>query len=186
MKSSYSEIVFQWYESLKTPFMNFLAKNFVLRYDDIMDIYAEVWISVRENICKGNVQSGTKWKAYIFKMGWNKASNMALRRPSLTSIDDERFDRERFEREYTEGKEAETSIYEDPELQSVLSTELSYIPDPCNKVLKLYYFDELSMGEIADIMNYKGARTAITTKTRCMEKLKTRVLDEARRIGIIQ
>ncbi len=70
-------------------------------------------------------------------------------------------------------------------MQEILAAELSYIPDPCNKILKLYYFDELSMKEIAESMNYSSSRSAITTKNRCMDKLKTRVMDAVRRLGIL-
>lgn len=185
MEDEYDEIVRQWYEEIKPYFINHLRKSFNLDYDGIMDIYISVWMDVRDNIKKGKVAQGTKWKAYILKMGWYQANKTATRKPRIPSIDDESFDRAKFEREYQEQKEAETSIYEDPDMQAVLAAELSYIPDPCNKILKLYYFDQLSMTEIADSMNYNSSRSAITTKNRCMERLRNRVLNAVRRLGII-
>ena len=52
------------------------------------------------------------------------------------SADEEIFNRKQFEYEQGARKLAEyyTSVYEDPELQAVLGAELSYIPDPCNKI----------------------------------------------------
>lgn len=186
MAFNYDNIVHEFFEELKPLFVNYLRKNFNLDYDEIMSIYTEVWIDVRSNIIRGRVEPGTKWKAYILKMGWYQANNIATRRPrDIDSYDDETFNRDEFERKYTEEKAAETSIYEDPEMQAVLAAELSYIPDPCNKILKLYYFDELSMKEIADSMNYSNSRSAITTKNRCMEKLKARVVNAVRRLGIL-
>ena len=186
MAFDYDNIVHEFFEELKPLFVNYLRKNFNLDYDEIMSIYTEVWIDVRSNIIRGRVEPGTKWKAYILKMGWYQANNIATRRPrDIDSYDDETFNRDEFERKYTEEKAAETSIYEDPEMQAVLAAELSYIPDPCNKILKLYYFDELSMKEIADSMNYSNSRSAITTKNRCMEKLKARVVNAVRRLGIL-
>lgn len=185
MEYEYDDIVHQWFEELKPLFINYLRKNFTLDYDEIMNIYADVWMDVRDNIRRGNVEPGTKWKAYILKMGWYQANKLTSRRPHIPSIDDETFDQAKFEQEYLKEKEAETSIYEDPDMQAVLAAELSYIPDPCNKILKLYYFDELSMTEIADTMNYSGPNTAKTTKNRCMEKLRARVLNAVKRLGII-
>jgi RNA polymerase sigma factor, sigma-70 family len=185
MEYVYNDIVRQWYEELKPLFMNYLRKNYPLDYDEIMNIYTNVWMDVRDNIRRGKVEPGTKWKAYILKMGWYQASKITQRRPLHDSMDDDTFNRDKFEQEYTEQKEAETSIYEDPEMQAVLTAELSYIPDPCNKILKLYYFDDLSMTEIAESMNYSSSRSAITTKNRCMEKLRSRVLNTVRRLGII-
>lgn len=187
MPYEYNDIVRQFFEELKPLFVNYLRKNFTLDYDEIMDIYTDVWIDVRNNITRGRVETGTKWKAYILKMGWNQANKKATRRPrDIDSYDDdENFNRDEFEKKYTEEKAAETSIYEDPDMQAVLAAELSYIPDPCNKILKLYYFDELSMKEIADSMNYSTSRSAITTKNRCMDKLKARVVNAVRCLGIL-
>ena len=41
------------------------------------------------------------------------------------------------------------------------------------------------MKEIADSMNYSSSRSAITTKNRCMDKLKARVLNTVRYLGIL-
>lgn len=182
----YDNIVNKFYEELKPLFVNYLRKNFRLDYDQIMDIYSEVWMDVRSNILRGRVEAGTKWKSYILRMGWNQACKIVARRPrDIESYDDENFNRDDFESKYTEERAADTSIYEDRELQAVLAAELSYIPDPCNKILKLYYFEELSMSEIADTMNYSSPRSAITTRHRCMEKLRMRVVNTARYLGII-
>ena len=186
MPYDYNDIVRQFYEELKPLFINYLRKNFNISYDEIMDIYTDVWIDVRNNIIHGRVDANTHWKAYILRMGWNQANKKATRRPQdIDSYDDETFNRDEFEKKYTEEKIAETSIYEDPDMQAVLAAELSYIPDPCNKILKLYYFDNLSMKEIADSMNYSSSRSAITTKNRCMDKLKARVLNTVRYLGIL-
>ena len=186
MSYEYNNTVHEFFEELKPLFVNYLRKNFPLTYDEIMDIYTDVWIDVRSNIKRGKVEKGTKWKAYILKMGWYQANKIVTRRPGdVSSFDDEKFNRGAFEKEYTEQWAAEISVYEDPDLQAVLAAELSYIPDPCNKILKLYYFDDLSMKQIADAMNYNSSRSAITTKNRCMDKLKERVKNAVRRLGIL-
>ncbi len=103
------------------------------------------------------------------------------------SVDEENFNRKQFEYEQGARKldEYYTSVYENPELQAVLVAELNYIPDPCNKILKMYYFDEFSMTEIAEAMNYRSSSSAKTTKKRCMDKLKARVKNAVRRLGIL-
>lgn len=185
MPYDYNEIVHNYYEEIKPLFINYLRKSFPLDYDDIMNIYNDVWVDVRENIMSGKVCEGTKWRAYILRMGWYQANNMVERRPNTDSLDDESFNRAQFDREYAADKESDKSIYEDPDMQAVLGAELSFIPDPCNKILKLYYFDELSMRDIADAMNYSGQRVAITMRSRCMDRLRTRVVNAVRRLGIL-
>lgn len=185
MEYNYNYIVHQYFEEFKPLFVNYLRKNYLIDYDEIMGIYTETWIDIRDNIIRGKVEKGTRWKAYILQIGIRKAIRFKQRQREMESLDDERFNREQFEKEFTESKEADKSIIEDPEVKTVLASELSYIPDPCNKLLKLYYFEGFSMKEIADAMNYSGPRTVITTKNRCKDNLKARVLKTVRRLGIL-
>ncbi len=185
MSADYNEIVHRNFEEMKTPFINFLRKNFKIDYDDIMDIYVNVWIDVRDNIRRRKTEDVKSWKSYIFNLGWKQACKFATRTRHIPSIDDEKFDREAFEKEYTAQKEAEKSIYNDPDLKGVLAAELSYIPDPCNKILRFYYFEERSMKDIADAMNYSNSRSANVIRNRCLEKIKERVRNAVRRLGIL-
>lgn len=183
-----NNIAHEFYEELKPLFVNYLHKNFRIDYDTIYDIYNDVWLDVRENIAAGRVHPGTHWKAYILRMGFNKANKLAEHRshePELV-LDDETFNREAFEKKYNAEKEAEESGYGNPQLLDVLNAELCYIPDPCNTVLQMYYYEHLSMREIADCMNYSGARSAITIMDRCRKNLKARVANTARSLGILE
>lgn len=188
MPYEYNEVVRQWFEELKQPFVNYLHKNYNLSYDEVMDIYSSVWEQLWSNICRGRVAPNTKWKAYIFKMGCNMANKMTSRRPWMVPIDQpeqEGFNEVSFEAE-RKAQEAECpDVYDNPELKALLGAELMYVPDPCNKILRYYYYDEMSMAEIADAMNYSSARSVIVTKGRCLEKLRVRLMGEARQLGII-
>lgn len=186
MPADYNEIAHKFFEEMKTPFINFLRKNFNIDYDDIMDIYVNVWIDVRENIRRKRTENVKSWKSYIFNLGWKQACKFATRLRHIPSIDDEKFDWDAFEKELLKQKEAEQSIYNDPELKKVLAAELSYIPDPCNQILKMYYFDERSMKDIADAMNYSNYRSANVVRNRCFEKIKQRVRDAVRKLGILE
>lgn len=156
-----------------------------------MDLYVTSWLEIRKIILE-NRATDNKWKSLLFLIGKRQAIKDYERLPQIESMsapspNEESFNRKQFEYEQGARKLAEdyTSVYEDPELRAVLGAELGYIPDPCNKILKLYYFDEFSMTEIAQAMNYKTSRSAITTKNRCMDKLKARVLNAVRRLGIL-
>ena len=185
MPPDYNEIVYRNFEEIKQPFINFLHKNFYIGYDDIMDIYTNVWIDVRENIRKGKTDHVKSWKSYIFKLGYKQACKFKERKKLIPSFDDETFNSAEFLEQYHKEQEAEKSVYNDPELRKVLAAELCYIPDPCSKILKMYYFDKMSMSVIADSLNYSNSRSAITTKKRCFDKLKMRVRDTVRRLGIL-
>lgn len=190
-QDEYTLIVSRFYENLARPFMNFIRSKFQsLQADEIEDIYSQVWMDVRENIKKGKVEKNTTWKSYIFRMGMNQANNLVSRRPSIHSIDvrtddSDTFNPIIFEVEKKQMGNSELTIYSDPETQEVLARELSCIPEPCNSVLKYYYYESMSMREIAAAMNYSGESTAKVTKKRCQDRLKDRVLKVIRQLGII-
>lgn len=186
MPYDYSDIVQRYFEEIKPLFINYLRRNFDIDYDDIMDIYVNVWIDLRRNIREGRLEEGTRWKSYILRMGFNQAHTFATRRVPTISSDDETFNQDGFQAEYLLRCEADKSVYADPEMQAVLAAELSYIPEPCNSILKMYYYQEMSMEEIAQSNNYSNARTVITTKKRCFDKLKQRVVNAVRNLDILE
>lgn len=193
MENEYTGIVRQYYEELYRPFINLLRSRYSdLSADTIEDLYHDVWIDVRTNILNGKVEKNTKWKAYIFKIGLFKANNVSTRGIKTASLDtsnfgddDEKFNPLEMEVERKRMQDEDPDIYQDPELKDVLARELSYIPEPCNKVLKFYYYEGLSMKMIAEAMNYSSQDTAKVTKKRCFDKLKERVMNSVRRLGII-
>ncbi len=188
MAYDYNDIVRQWFEDLKPLFVNYIHKNYTLSMDEIYDLYTDSWIEVRRIILEGRA-TDNKWKALLFTIGKRQAERTSTRRPNMVHVDaladHESFDRVLFQVEKGAQEMAYQSVYADQELQAVLATELSYLPNPCNTILKLYYFDDFSMTEIARSMNYSSSRSAITTKQRCLDKLKKRVKDSVRLLGII-
>lgn len=187
MQNEYDNVVKDWFEELKLPFINYIRANFKLRYDVVVDIYSETWLDVRKIIFHRRA-TDIKWRALIFKIGWRKAYKITQRIPAHVSINADEstpFNQALFEAEKAAQMADVKSVYEDPDLQEVLGAELSYLPNPCNRILKLFYYDGMSMTEIAQTMNYGSPRSAITTKNRCMDKLKLRVKRSARLLGII-
>lgn len=185
MDRTFYDIVRDYYEETKPLFVNLLHKRFDLDYDDIEDIYSEVWCDLRKLIIGGKVTDQNRWKALIIKMGLRRAGKVAVKNQNTFSLDDETFSHEVFFGKYINDRQEDPSIYENPDIQSVLAAELSYIPEPCNKILRLFYYEGFSMDEIAGLMNYKNSRCAITTKNRCYNKLKERVINTVRMLGLI-
>lgn len=104
MSYDFDNIVLQWYEELKLPFINYIHSRFSLSYDDTMDLYNDAWLSVRDIILEGRA-TGENWRALIFTIGCRQAERIAKRRISLVSInasdddDEEKFNCGLFEAE---------------------------------------------------------------------------------------
>lgn len=191
MDYDYNNIVHRWFEELRQPFIHYIRKNFRMDYDEVNDIYSDSWMELRKIILNGKA-TDDKWRALIFKIGWREANKKAERQKKIIPLesleadgDADCFNLGLFEFEKAVRRMHDKSVYENSDLYTVLGTELGYIPDPCNRILKMYYYDDMSMTEIAETMNYRSSRSAITTKNRCLDKLKARVKDAVRRLGIL-
>ncbi|MFM8832834.1 MAG: RNA polymerase sigma factor, partial [Cytophagales bacterium] len=55
--------------------------------------------------------------------------------------------------------------------EKIMAKCLEQLGETCRKVLTYYYFDEMSMQEIADKLGFANTDTAKTKKYKCKQKL---------------
>jgi RNA polymerase sigma-70 factor (ECF subfamily) len=55
--------------------------------------------------------------------------------------------------------------------QEQISKAIDKLPEDCQKLLKLYYFNEYDMDSVARELNYKNSDTAKSKKSICMKNL---------------
>lgn len=178
----FSQIASNYYISLRNHFINYIHKSIpVLSLDDIEDIYSEVFIKVRKSLLDGKVSSGTKWKSYIFKIGYNLAVNKAKQASRFIqpaeSSDDDIDESNRFETyiSLNEMKEVEYNETKTQQL-AIIDREIKYLPEPCETILKDFYYGGLSINEIMENIHYQSTNSVKVMKNRCMKKLKERIM----------
>lgn len=122
-------------------------------------------------------------------IGLNLA-NKAMRRTSVTDHigDDEDYESHdsvarKVEQAIKDIPEEDLPLSDNMEVQSLLGNELNHTPEPCASIIKLFYYENLSMDEIAEEIGYKNAQTAKAKKSQCMTDLITRVTDALNRAG---
>lgn len=179
----YSQIVNDWYASLRNTFVNFIHSRFSnLDFDEIQDIYNDTFMAIYNNLQQGRVKSDTKWKSYIFQIGINMAlskskENGKLVRPNERNNDDDVDSQERFETGIT----FNTLISEDDMaekkqlINDILLREIASLPEPCETILKDFYFGGFSMSEIKDEIHYQTNDSVKAMKNRCMNRLRNRI-----------
>ena len=179
----YNQIVSDWYMKLMNLFINYIRKRLpVLRIEDIEDVYSETFIAVRQNMLAGKVAAGTNWKAYIFQIGYNMAVNRMKKESKMvqaadSSSDDDIDADERFQTKLSlqelvddcDDKEAAEQRIE------VLKREMGYLPEPCETILKDFYYGGFSMAEIMAEIHYNSVDSVKSMKNRCMNRFKERV-----------
>lgn len=196
MAQDYEEIVRQWYNRLRPEFLRRLTVKYSgLTLYDAENIYQDAFIAIHENLMRGRIKEDTSWSSYIMAIGLNLASKEWRKAGITNSVD---------EPDSTDGEEGRSatsrkvedilkvipddsdfeSLCSDPEVQAQLGYELDHTPEPCQGIIKAFYFNDWSMEEIAEEKGYKNAATAKAKKNTCMNDLIKRLTTSLRRAGI--
>lgn len=191
MEETYQDIVLQWYNKVRPLFVNTLRSRFCeLDYDTIEDLYQESFLAVYENLQAGKVRENTSWQSYIIGIGIKQAFKL-LRHKTETIYEYDNSDADgqlqisRVVEKILSERVEEESVYNNIEAQGLLGEELNFTPEPCNKIIRLFYYDGMSMEDIATAVNFRNATTAKSKKSQCMKSLTERVKACFKRAEII-
>lgn len=191
----YNQVVNDMYLKLINVFINIVHKRLpTLRIEDIEDIYSETFIAVRQNILDNKVSSDTNWKAYIIRIGLNMALNKAKQEGRFVKAEDRSSDDdidagERFQTQISlldiadecDGKEKRENM---EKRLTVMRREIAYLPEPCETILKDFYYGGMSMSDIMEEIHYKSTDAVKARKHWCMQRFKDRVTTAFRLLNL--
>lgn len=147
-KSGREREVDRLYELYKAPFVSFLRKQYGIDEETALDLYQDSFSTLCQNVQNGNYTEGhTSLKTYLFEIGKRKACNW-LRRNRMEkeqSLFSEWITANEISREWEEAQEIAARLVQETE-------------DICRRVLTFFYWEHLSMAEIAERMNYQRRR----------------------------
>jgi len=153
------------YRQYRNEFISWGQRNFNVRDEQLKDVFQDVVIDFHENVVSGKLtELSSSLKTYLFQLGKNKLINLVHREKRITYG---------FDPELIKGQEQSDYMNEEDRLYKLeqVKAAIEKLPDDCQQVLKLYYFNEYDMESIAREMGYKNADTAKSKKSLCMKKL---------------
>ncbi|WP_289188095.1 sigma-70 family RNA polymerase sigma factor [uncultured Bacteroides sp.] len=193
MEENFEYIVRKYYNRQREPFLRKLTRQYPsMRLDIAEDLYQEAFIAVQDNIQRGKVRPDTDWNAYILTIGLNMASKEqrhgGITDPFDAMYDDDKEDgnnrlARKVEDIIKEMPEEEAALCNNPEVLSRLGNELEHTPEPCGNIIRLFYYTDATMEDIAEETGLKNAQTAKAKKSQCMTDLINRVTEALRRAG---
>lgn len=190
MQETYEDIVRKWYIRLRPAFMHCLIQRYsALTLADADDLYQDTFIAIQKNLMEGRVKENTSWSSYIIQIGMNMASKQMRHIGITDSIDSAEENvganktAKRAEDLLKSMPTEEHSLYDNPEADALLGQELAQMPEPCSTIVRLFYYEQRKMEEIADAIGYKNADTAKAKKNQCMKRLIERVKAAFQRAG---
>ena len=112
--------------------------------EEANDVYQDALIVFWQKAISGNLKITAKISTYIYSICKNYWLKELNRKKRLS---------------YTEHEESVTESDQEDTMSKVVQDAMELLGDPCKSVLIYYYFNQMSMSEIANRMNYSNANT---------------------------
>ncbi|MBW8051205.1 MAG: sigma-70 family RNA polymerase sigma factor [Cytophagales bacterium] len=135
--------------------------------DEAKDIYQEALIVFWQNVTKGKFVLTSKISTYLYSICqnlWRKE----LERKSRFSNEEIDIYTKKFG---VELKSSKILDIDRKEKTAIINQCIQQLSETCRKILTYYYFEQLSMKKIAEMMGFANADTAKTKKYKCKKHL---------------
>ena len=142
------------------------------------DVYQEACIILMENIKAGKLdtESEMNLSGYLYVICKRIALRYAAKKRPFRIVEKPTGKDEVIIKDEGEDREtgsAECMEMEEEEAMRFLDRVLDSIPPTCKSILKRFYWDNMSMKDIATLTGLKNEDTAKSTKKRCMDKFRS-------------
>ncbi len=146
--------------------MTRLARENRCSDEDAEDIFIEAVMVLREKLLSGQVERLTNLRAYLYKT----CHNMLL----VKLAREARFQRKMADIEHfyygTVDQEEDLPPF-NPQLLEITREAIAFLTEKCQKIIQLFYVDNLRMEAIAEVMGFSSANVAKTSKSRCYKRM---------------
>lgn len=124
--------------------------------EEAMDVYQDALVVFWQKARSGKLVLTSKMSTFIYSICQNLWRKELDRKKRLSN---------------EEKDSSELLDTESAEREKIIANCLQQLGETCRKVLMYYYFDELSMQDIAEKMGFANTDTAKTKKYKCKQKL---------------
>lgn len=163
LKKGDEKAIRTFYNDHKNGFILF-AKRYNLGQDDLIDIYQDAIIALIENARKGKLDDLKSTVAtYLFGIGKFMIFQKFKRDGKTVPLDDF----EKVEMVYDDYSEEETNLQ-----VKMLQNGFQKLGKQCQKVLRLFYYEEKKLDEIQNLLGYTNKDVLKSQKSRCLKQLK--------------
>lgn len=162
------------YEEYRSEFLQWITKEYHCSMDDGKDMYQLTILIFYDNIKRGKLEHlVSSVKTYLFGIGKNLAKdNMRKEKKNIP------INQEKWIKEYLIDEPDEPI---DERIFGFAKQALQKLGQPCQRLIELFYYENKSMQEITEAMQYKNPETAKNQKCKCMARLRKLVDQEMER-----
>lgn len=151
------------YTQFKTEFLAY-SSRFSVNDEDAIDIYQDSIVTLYENILSGKLTSLTSSvKTYLFAIGKYKIYNSLKVKPTTVDVG---------EYDLILGDESEEGFLLQEENIAKVQQAYQQLGSKCKEVVKLFYYENLSIGEIKERLDYTSKDVVKSQKSRCIKQIR--------------
>ncbi len=166
LKRGDQEALEEIYTKYREGFLHWITNTHQCTRDEAVEIFQYSILTFYENVVEGTFEElkSAGLKTYLYSIGKNKLLSDYRKGMKLSlreSLDPD---------EYTEF-ESDVDFIRKQKIDHITKA-LNELGDPCKRLLELFYFNNLSTDEIAEVMNYKNGNTVKNLKYKCIQRIK--------------
>ncbi|WP_299271869.1 sigma-70 family RNA polymerase sigma factor [uncultured Psychroserpens sp.] len=155
------------YSAHRLDFINF-AKKYPIVEEDIIDVYQDAIIALRDSAIKGHVDTiKSELKTYLFSIG-KYIIYAKLKQQRKVHLVEDHFD-------FNKNESIEMIDFFNQELtkeQEQLHAAFQTLGQKCKDVLTLFYYRGFNLEDIMNELNYNSKDVVKSQKSRCLKSLK--------------
>ena len=166
LKAGDKEALEEIYRKFRPSFIKWITYSHKCSYEQAIDIFQYAILSFYENVLEDVIEemNDAGIKTYLYSIGKNKLLSDS-RRDSKLSFNEEYEDHLLLEELDETQQDSDSKINQ---IKSVIEN----LQNPCTDILRLFYFNNLSNDEIAEILGYKNGNTVKNLKYKCIQRIK--------------
>lgn len=147
--------------------VTFLKSRYRLSNEEAEDVYQDSCIALFHNIQDGKLVSlSSSLSTYFTQICVYQTLKKLSDAKPTDSLDDGQYDTSKVD------ELLETNGGFTIKQQQAMETIVNHMPPPCNVILWSYYYDNMSMTEIANVIDFKNSDSVKAKKAQCMKQLK--------------
>ena len=155
----------------RTIFRHWMRKHFNLTDEDIADLYQDAAIGFYDAVREGRLQELTaSIQTYLITIG----KHLALKRNRKMKV----IERHEDSLQNWLVEPVDPFANEPDDRVTFIQRAFRRMEEPCYSILRLFYYQRLTLTTIAERLGYKNAQVVKSQKSRCMKKLTSLVKEQ--------
>ena len=166
LKKGDQNVLREIYIENKEDFFHF-AKKHQLTKDEILDIYQDAILALRENAMLGKIKPTTSsLKTYFFSIGKYMIYDVLRKKKKIYLTNN--FKENTNEFDFLFDKELTSN-------QKKLQIAFNSLGEKCKEILTLFYYRGYTIDDITSHLNYNNKDVVKSQKSRCLKTLKDKI-----------